>query len=319
MVKVAICSVREDAAKAAAIAGALTKRGYAVWFDDTPSDDFWAGDTALEQIQRARAAILLWSEASSGSALFRGQATAARDRTRVIHVSIDGMIPLFPFDGASATDLSNWHGEAGNAEWKQLVRQLQGVAGAEAPREKLRSPSTTLSIAGPLLPARTMKAGLALCGAFLAGAMTTGLVGNAARLQPASLLPPPAGKAVAAAQPAAVPPKAASQPRPAAKVALKAPEPKIVAYAERREQPEIRAEHARRPSSRVEKAKRAGRPLEAKRARNEAPKPGVKPKIKYAYSENMRLFCERAGRGTPECRMFRRNAPKSRRGATRRV
>jgi hypothetical protein len=46
------------------------------------------------------------------------------------------------------------------------------------------------------------------------------------------------------------------------------------------------------------------------------PKPAPKraqPRIKYRHSETMRLFCQRAGKATPECRIFRRNAPRKRR------
>jgi hypothetical protein len=39
----------------------------------------------------------------------------------------------------------------------------------------------------------------------------------------------------------------------------------------------------------------------------------ARPRIKYRYSENMRLFCQGAGKATPECRIFRRNAPRKRR------
>jgi hypothetical protein len=39
----------------------------------------------------------------------------------------------------------------------------------------------------------------------------------------------------------------------------------------------------------------------------------AQPRIKYRYSETMRLFCQGAGKATPECRIFRRNAPRSRR------
>ena len=42
------------------------------------------------------------------------------------------------------------------------------------------------------------------------------------------------------------------------------------------------------------------------------PKP-ARPRIKYRYSETMRLFCRGAGKATPECRTFRRNAPRNRR------
>ena len=36
-----------------------------------------------------------------------------------------------------------------------------------------------------------------------------------------------------------------------------------------------------------------------------SPSRPIKTKIKYRYSANMRLFCQRAGRQTPECRVFR--------------
>ena len=41
------------------------------------------------------------------------------------------------------------------------------------------------------------------------------------------------------------------------------------------------------------------------------PKHAVQPKLRYRYSRNMRLFCQRAGRSTPECRIFRHTAKQS--------
>lgn len=39
----------------------------------------------------------------------------------------------------------------------------------------------------------------------------------------------------------------------------------------------------------------------------------AKPKIKYKYSANMQVFCERAGRSTPECKIFRQQIASKRR------
>jgi hypothetical protein len=48
-------------------------------------------------------------------------------------------------------------------------------------------------------------------------------------------------------------------------------------------------------------------------ARPAAPKAKPRPKVRYKFSENMRLFCERAGKATRECRNFNRQARRTRR------
>lgn len=55
-----------------------------------------------------------------------------------------------------------------------------------------------------------------------------------------------------------------------------------------------------------------GAPSKRKAAKAPPPKP-AKAKIKYRYSANMRLFCQRAGRHTAECRVFRQQTASSQR------
>ena len=326
MVNVAICSVSNDAAKANLIADALQARGHAVEYDHTSSDDFWAGDTVLQKIKEAQAAVIVWSEASSASALFRSQATAARDRTQLIHVSVDGMTPLFPFDGVSAIDLSNWDGEAGNVKWRQCLQRLDRLSGtmpAQAARTSSAKLATPSAAFGDWVPSRLLKTSLALSVAFLAGAMTSGLVTNRSEQVPASQPLTSTSKHQAVATPltsAEASQAAAVQPLP-----LQV-HPEVLAHAD---VVSARAEvHATKalaaPAARTGKAAsvrtaHTPKPTVKPPSKAAVPKQRAVPKIKYAYSENMRLFCERAGRATPECRTFRRYAPKARRGASRRA
>ena len=120
---------------------------------------------------------------------------------------------------------------------------------------------------------------------------------------PSPAFPPPAVRTSAAA-PAVL---TAPAPAPAQSAAPAAP---AVTPSIRPEATQLKTKTAAKASGQNKgpvRSKTAPKPKPAAK-----PKP-VRPKIKYRYSETMRLFCRGAGKATAECRTFRRNAPRNRR------
>jgi hypothetical protein len=331
MTDVVICSCNEDVGVAATVGDALSRRGYAVWRDEAPDDDFWNSDAVLDRIKLAKAAIVIWSRDASASALFRAQANAARQQKKLVQLSADGSMPPFPFDEAPLADISDWRGQSHHPGWRQATAGIATLAGATAGelshpsfpnlldlvRSRLRRdprperPRRSASLFASPIPG--LKAGLAASIALVTAAAAAGWVADRPRTAPAAkpvaaVETIPARPVVRAEPPVAPPvPKAETfaahsvqPPAPAPKPPVEAAENPLKAESAKAEK-SVGAKVAKTAGSRALATKHAGK---ARRPRAAA------PKIKYKYSENMQLFCERAGQGTPQCRVFRRNVRK---------
>jgi hypothetical protein len=288
MAEVVICCADEDLPIAGRLGEAVTRAGYSVWLNDAPSSDFWNSDEVIERIGEAEAVIALWSRAAAASALFRSEAEAARAQRKLILSAIEARTPPIPFDGAQIILLDSWHG--GNAH-PGMRRILDAIEKACGPRIADDDPP-------PHKWHRPVVLAAALSGAAILAAATLPWGDRSA--------PEPAPVELAAAEADLPPIPAVTTPRVAAPAPppVAAPEPvRPVELALKTELP-VRAVEARQPERprSVSLAKPAVKSAKAKPAK----KP-TRPRIKYRYSENMRLFCERAGKGTPQCRTFRRN------------
>ena len=294
MAEVVICCADEDRAIARRLADAVTRAGYSVWWNEAPAADFWNSDEVIAQIGEAEAVVALWSRASAASALFRTEAEAARGQHKLILTSADGRAPPAPFDGAEIILIDNWHGGHGHSGLRRILAAIEKSCGARIPAGDLPAPKRHGAV---VLAA-------ALAGAALLAAATLPWGGRPDRApaEPeiaASPMAPPAMPAMAvprAAPAVAKPTVAPEPPKSEVQLALKTELPAREAESRQGNRPS--AATAAKATAKVAKAK--------------APRKAAGPRIKYRYAENMRLFCEAAGKGTQQCRTFRRNV---RRGA----
>jgi len=119
---------REDHARAAEIAGALTAAGYEVFWDvEIPPGKSWA-DILEEKLAACKAAIVLWSQVSTASKWVREEARLAHDRGKLLPVLIDDAAPPFGFGEIQAADLKHWHGEANDPHWRWKPRRRPAPA-----------------------------------------------------------------------------------------------------------------------------------------------------------------------------------------------
>ncbi len=277
---------------------ALAQTGYDVAVVETEDSG------AAPPVADGTAALFLWDRSTFGNPVMEAAASAARRRGRAIDVSADGITPMGLDDDRELIQLSGWRGDPHHPGWRKILARLEQPSGrVEAPKpEPLppRQPSGTdastpdvAATAGADKPGPTRRRSPLL--ALAAGAVL--VVAAAALLifrQPGgqSRQPPPA-IAVAPApaqpsQPVSAPPAQATAaapqvPVPDATGPIPAPSPDLT--------------EAARPA-------RKGRTVRhAERSVIDAPRRGGE--IRYTrYSRNMRLFCEHAGRRTPQCRVF---------------
>jgi hypothetical protein len=269
----------------------------------------------------AAALLILWDRSTMAHGGLRQVAAAARRRGRAIDVSMDGITPLGIEDESELVILSGWRGEPGHPGWRKILARLERlspqVRQAAAPRAAAPAPTSARGSTGRRNVLLGTAAALVLALGAGGALLMSGRVGSGrpeAAAPPAVAAPhvarpsavpagPPAAGAVAAPQQGPAPALGGGAgaggpglaPSPAAPAA---PAPPINANASPCPGPGGAAAGCQ-PTATAGTSPHASR-----KARRHEP---ARPAIRYTkYSTTMRLFCQRSGRGTPECRIFSR-------------
>ena len=201
MVDVFISYSRDNKARVADIAAAVTAAGYDVWWDAELPPHRSYGDVITEKIGSAKAAIVVWSHASAQSEWVRAEADVARNQKKLVQTAIDDVMPPLPFNQIQFADLSDWTGDPAHSGWRKVLMSLEELCGREPvtappPRAMPTAPP-------PMPPLPDREAGVSSKSAFLPWALL-GLAAVAVALlawklmQPAPAAPD-AAPAVAAA------------------------------------------------------------------------------------------------------------------------
>lgn len=389
MADVVISYSRENEATARLLAETLAKDGYDVWRDESAVPSAAGADAIAEQIGRAGAVIVLWSESASASEWVRAEANVARGMKKLVHASADDQPPPIPFDPTQAASISTWLGEVDHPGWQQIRAGVVALCGTpqaektvlaipptppampepapvaapapapapppEAPAAPQVAPAPTPQPAAAPVSGGRGKGGLIAALLILLAALggggywawqqgwiaIPGSSGSASADGLTSTLPSGPGTPPAPAPESAQAPAPPPIPQPAASMNETAPvdeqftQESVVRNAEGfalvRSAPGGEGLTIARINAgdvfttypqegdwwRVRTASgatgymaassiRARAAVQAEtRAAAERPRRPTGPRINRANSENMRLFCQNAGRGTPQCRRFR--------------
>src|SRR6478736_2566809 len=98
MVDVFISYSREDLAAVTRLAQAVEAEGYEVWWDADLPPHLSYGDVITAKISSTKAAIVVWSKASTASQWVRAEADMARNQNKLIQTAIDSVMPPLPFN-----------------------------------------------------------------------------------------------------------------------------------------------------------------------------------------------------------------------------
>ncbi len=141
---------RGDQAAALPVIKALEQQGYSVWWDGllVGGDNFLP--TTQAALENADAVVVLWSKVAVDSHWVRDEATVARDRRRLVPLTIDGSLPPLGFRQFQVIDLSGWSGKADAPEFRRIISGIAAVAGAAPPA----APLATAALAAPASPPR---------------------------------------------------------------------------------------------------------------------------------------------------------------------
>ncbi|MGB5131849.1 MAG: TIR domain-containing protein [Steroidobacteraceae bacterium] len=153
MADIFISYARADKERVAPLVSALESEGWSVWWDPAiaPGQEF--DQLITEELERARAVVVVWTASSVASRWVRGEARLAADRGVLVPVRFDEA--SLPLDARAlhTTELDGWNGDRASAEFQglrqalgALLGGLAGPSGRIAAPERAGSPAAGASI-----------------------------------------------------------------------------------------------------------------------------------------------------------------------------
>lgn len=312
MADLLISYARDGEAVADRLSTLLRQEGFSIWTEAA------ARGPIQDRVGDVRAAVVIWSDTSRVSEWIKAEANYARGQKKLVQASVDAEPPPLPFDAGTVVPLVDWSGDEGHPGWLRLRAELEGlcrkrtppaVAAAAAVPE--RAAAAPPGAAPAAVPSRGGGGGLRTALAVLVALAVAGAAFLWMRSGPpyGSDDSPPASS-----QPERAP--AAERPRPSPPVtAPPAPAPPFGEEQEGEILPGTQepgtapAEGTAPPVQQRPPAQVQQRPPAQVQQRPAQTRPASRPpsgRINRRNSRTMRQFCERAGRGTPQCREFQR-------------
>ena len=150
MSDVFVAYARSTAKTAQAVAEALRGLGYTVWLDDDLPAHRAYPHVLEEQLDLAKAALVIWSADAAKSDWVMSEANRAREARKLVQVIIDDTHLPMPFDQTHCADLIGWSGEADAPGWRKALASIADLAGGDPPAVALPRPHSAATKA-PLL------------------------------------------------------------------------------------------------------------------------------------------------------------------------
>lgn len=122
---------KQDRLAAELIASALAREGWSVWWDRELYGGAAFAQVIAEQLDGARAVVVLWSHLSISSNWVIDEASRAGQR--IVPVLIEHVRPPLPYGSLHTFDLSGWKGDTTEAEYVSLHRTLSRLISSPAP------------------------------------------------------------------------------------------------------------------------------------------------------------------------------------------
>lgn len=153
MADVFISYKREEREKAKALAEAIVRRGYSVWWDV----DLLPGDRFAKEIDavigKAKAAIVLWSKAAIESDWVIAEATEAKKRKILVPTMIEAVEPPLYFRADHAVDLSAWNADPDSPLIEPIIAAIEKRAGPPTEKKAAAPAAVAEALAAPNMEA----------------------------------------------------------------------------------------------------------------------------------------------------------------------
>jgi tetratricopeptide (TPR) repeat protein len=155
MADVFVSYARGDQLLAERVAQHLIGAGFTAWWDSDllPHESF--ASVIQQEIQRARAVLVIWSETGARSQWVRAEAELARAEGKLIQVVVDQCTIPLPFNQYQAADLRRWHGDTADPQWRKVLASVAHFANspaagsAQSPQPSIRLQTTQAKRALP--------------------------------------------------------------------------------------------------------------------------------------------------------------------------
>jgi hypothetical protein len=132
-----ISYAREDKARAAALAKALEKSGWSVWWDRKIPPGKTFSSVIEAEIEAAKCVVVLWSEDSIESDWVQNEASEGARKRILVPALIDEVKIPFEFRRIQAADLTDWQAQPNHPGFTNLMNAIsQHVGPPKAIEEK---------------------------------------------------------------------------------------------------------------------------------------------------------------------------------------
>src|SRR5580692_7552614 len=106
--------------------------GFSVWWDHTiPPGKTW-DDVIARGIREAKACVIVWSPDSVVSDWVKEEATLAKEGGKYLPIQVGTEQPPMGFRRIQAANLSQWHGNAQDPQWRLLITEIGNLVRADA-------------------------------------------------------------------------------------------------------------------------------------------------------------------------------------------
>src|SRR5215469_15418560 len=118
---------RADRARVAPLVAALEAEGWSVWWDPEIAAGEQFDRLIAEELEKARAVVVVWTPTSVESLWVRGEAREGRDRGVLAPVRFDNARLPIDMRAIHATDLDGWNEDRNSRPFRDLIRALRAL------------------------------------------------------------------------------------------------------------------------------------------------------------------------------------------------
>ena len=129
MADVFISYARSTEKQAQAAAGSLRSLGYSVWFDEELPTHRAYTDVIEEELEAAKAVLVIWSAEAVRSQWVMSEANRARAADKLVQMAIDGARLPMPFDQIQCAELKGWSGDTEVRDWARIIASITDLVG----------------------------------------------------------------------------------------------------------------------------------------------------------------------------------------------
>ena len=126
MADVFLSYARENLSAAQRLADRLRSHGFSIWFDEKLPAHRSFSEVIEEQLEAARAVVVLWSKEAVSSQWVRSEANRGREMNRLVQLRLDDVRVPMPFDQVHCVDLSKCDASDTPA-WQSVVTSISAL------------------------------------------------------------------------------------------------------------------------------------------------------------------------------------------------